>query len=158
MWLGLAWVFLLKSCDENCDEWLCASSTMECSAITVLTLRPPPPSSSGVMDSYAVSLGNSLVISGLLGFYPLKPVKIQCSTASAELVCAPGRIFLWDGLKWLRGLYYNFPVTCLVSCTECMFDIVLAFPITTRGSLFTTQTKRCLSCFLCGGDERSSNI
>lgn len=170
MWLGLAWVFLLKSYDENCDEWLCASSTMECSAITVLTFFPRKKSSSGVMDSCAVSLSDSLFISvtsGFLGFYQLKPesietwnyqVKIQCSTASAELVCAPGRIFLWDGLKWLRGLPHNFPVTWLVSCTECPFDFILAFPITTAGSLFTTQTKCCPCCFLWGGDERSSNM
>lgn len=30
--------------------------------------------------------------------------------------------------------------------------------ITTTGSLFTEQTKCCWSCFLCGGDERRSNM
>lgn len=73
-------------------------------------------------------------------------------------MCAPGRIFMWDSLKWLRGLPHNFPVTCLVSCTECTFDFILAFPITSTGSLLTAQTKRCSSCFLCGGDERRSNM
>lgn len=88
--------------------------------------------------------------------YQLKSVKMQCSAASAEQVCAPDRIFLWDSLKWLGGLSPSFPVTCLVPCTEHMFYFILVSIITT-GFLFTAQTKCCLSSFLCGGDERRSN-
>jgi len=83
----------VKSCDENCDKWLCASSAMECSAITGLSELPR-----------------------------------------------------------------HLPVTCLVSCTEGMFDFILAFPIATTGSLFTMQTKCCLCCFLCGRGEGRSNM
>lgn len=138
------------------DKWLCASSTIECSAITVLTFYPQKESSSGVTDSYSMSLSGCSSWSSQ-GFLVLSIEICQnpvlCSQCRASLC----RIFLWDSLKWLGGLSPTFPVTCLVLCIEPLFYFILV-SITTTGSLFTAQTKCCLSCFLCGGDERRSNM
>lgn len=103
-----------------------------------------------LMGSLTVSLTTSVLIlgiTGLLRFYQLKPAQSQCSAASAELACAPGRIFLWDDLKWIRGLPHNFPVTRLVSCTVCMFDFILIFPIMTTGALVYNANKILLELF-----------
>lgn len=50
LWLGLAWVFLLKSRDKKHDKWFCASSTMELCNNSA-NILPPKESSSGVTDS-----------------------------------------------------------------------------------------------------------
>lgn len=64
LWLGLAWVFLFKSSDkknpkkpQTHDKWLFASSTMEL-CINSANILPPKGSSSGVTDSYSMSLSD----------------------------------------------------------------------------------------------------
>lgn len=57
MWLGLTWIFLLKSCDKKHNKWLCASSTMELCNNSA-NILPPKESSSGVTDSYSMSLSD----------------------------------------------------------------------------------------------------
>lgn len=54
---------------------------------------------------------------------------------------------------------WTFPPTFqsrLVPCTEHVL-LHSCLSVTTTGFLFTAQTKCCLSCFLCGGDERRMN-